>query len=49
MVEVITLAINTQGGDDIEFDKNISNTAMVNYSKEKSTGEIQDDLRKGKE
>jgi hypothetical protein len=29
-----------------EFDKNNSKAAMVNYSKIKSGGEIQDDLRK---
>lgn len=29
-----------------EFDKNNSKSAMVNYSKIKSGGEIQDDLRK---
>lgn len=28
-----------------EFDKNVSEAAMVNYSKVKSAGEIQDELR----
>ena len=47
MREVVDLTQNAGHDMQPEFGKNNSKAAMVNYSKVKSGGEVQDELRQG--